>query len=285
MKFIHLTDTHLLPPGATLCALDPAARLRKAIDRIAATDADADFAVLTGDLSYHGGEPAYRDLRGMLEALPMPCHLLIGNHDDRETFKRIFPETGVDENGFVQYAVETDAGVLIALDTVEDGSSRGRFCDRRLAWLRDQLARCRDEPVYLFMHHPPFRVGIASLDRSRVRDAEGLAHALEAHGGVRHVFYGHVHRPIAGSWRGVPATGLPGTNHQVGLYLGPEEDLVGTHEPPAYGVCLIDDESVVLHQRYFLDDSARFRLGDPAAKDAPSPAALPPVKPGIAGFV
>ncbi|MEM9682191.1 MAG: metallophosphoesterase, partial [Pseudomonadota bacterium] len=111
MKFIHLTDTHLRPPGKTLCALDPAARLRAAIERIGAMDSDADFAVMTGDLSYHGGEPAYRDLRQMLDGLPMPCHLLIGNHDDRETFKQVFPETGVDTNGFVQYAVETKAGV------------------------------------------------------------------------------------------------------------------------------------------------------------------------------
>lgn len=284
MKFIQVTDTHLVPPGDRLCALQPSDRLAAVVERINAMDADADFMVLTGDLSYHGMEPAYRTLREVLANLSMPYHLLIGNHDDRESFKRIFPDTPTDPNGFVQYTVETEVGAFVMLDSVEHEQSHGVLCADRLDWLESQLARYRDDPVYLFLHHPPFPVGIRSLDDCMLRDPAPLARLLKAHGDIRHIFYGHVHRPIAGSWMGIPATTLPGTNHQVGLYLGAEPDMLGSHEPPAYGVCLIEADTVVLHMRYFLDDSPRFLLSDPASKSADTPDALSPPPAGMRGF-
>jgi len=276
MKFIHITDTHLVPPGEPLCGLEPSARLTKAIDTVNRIDGDAAFAVVTGDLSYHGMEPAYRTLREILADLAMPHHLLIGNHDDRESFKRIFPETPVDENGFVQYTIETAMGAFVMLDSVVDGQSHGKLCEKRIAWLSAELSRLRGTPVYLFLHHPPFDVGIGSLDACRLEAPEALGQVLKNHGDIRHLFYGHVHRPISGSWRGIPATTLPGTNHQVGLYLGPEPTMLGSHEPPAYGVCLIDDETVAIHMRYFLDESARFDLGSPQSKSATTPGELAP---------
>ncbi len=276
MKFLHVTDPHLVPAGEPLCALAPSERLRAVVADIARTQADADFMVLTGDLSYHGREPAYRELRAILADLEMPCHLLIGNHDDRAAFQRIFPETPRDENGFVQYVVECEAGAFIMLDTVEDGAEGGVLCPARLDWLAARLDERAGEAVFVFLHHPPHAIGIGALDSSRLAQAAPLAELLRAHGGVRHIFYGHVHRAIAGSWHGIPATTLPGTNHQVGLHLGPEDEMVGTHEPPAYGVVLIEDESVSVHQRYFLDRSPRFQLMDPRSKRAARAAELVP---------
>jgi Icc protein len=268
MKFIHITDTHLVPPGQTLCALDPAARLNATVDEINRLHADAAFVVHTGDLSYHGMEPAYRSMRIILDRLLMPYHLLIGNHDDRQAFKRIFPETPVDACGFVQYAIATPVGAFIMLDTVEHGEEHGILCDKRIDWLTQQLDRFRAEPVYLFLHHPPFAIGIGSIDASQLRQSNKLGELLRDHGAVRHMFYGHVHRAIGGSWRGIPTTTLPGTNHQVALYLGDDQTMIGSHEPSAYGVCLIDKESVVIHLQDPLERSARFVLTDPRSKDA-----------------
>lgn len=283
MKFIHVTDTHLVPPGNMLCALEPSARLATIVETVNKMDGDADFMVLTGDLSYHGREPAYRALREILADLRMPCHLLIGNHDDRESFKSIFPETPTDANGFVQYTVETNVGAFIMLDTVEHEQSHGILCADRLAWLDAELTRLADQSVYLFLHHPPFKVGIGSLDDCMLRDPKPLGARLRQHGDVRHIFYGHVHRPIAGSWLGIPATTLPGTNHQVGLYLGTAPDMLGSHEPPAYGVCLIEEETVVVHMRNFLDDSPRFLLADPTSKSASKPSELASLPPELQG--
>lgn len=268
MKFIHITDTHLVPPGQTMCALNPAERLNTIVDEINRLHADAAFVVHTGDLSYHGMEPAYHAMRTILDRLLVPYHLLIGNHDDREAYKRSFPNTPLDDNGFVQYVISTPVGAFVMLDTVEHGQEHGVLCDKRLHWLGEQLQRWRAEPVYVFLHHPPFAIGIGSLDESRLRQSDELGELLRGHGDVRHMFYGHVHRAIGGSWRGIPTTTVPGTNHQVALYLGEDQTMIGSHEASAYGVCLINDESVVIHFQDPLDRSARFVLTDPRSKRA-----------------
>ena len=51
MKFIHVTDTHLVPPGDMLCALEPSQRLTKVIECVNQMDGDADFMVLTQRLA------------------------------------------------------------------------------------------------------------------------------------------------------------------------------------------------------------------------------------------
>ena len=285
MKFIHVTDTHLVAPGRMLCALDPGARLSAVIDDVIRVHADADLMVLTGDLSYHGLEPAYELLREILSKLCIPCYLRIGNHDDRETFKRSFPSTPTDPNGFIQYAVETTVGAFVMLDTVEHSKEEGLMCRSRLDWLAGTLEDFADQPVFIFMHHPPFDVGVASLDASKMQGDGELARLLKQHGNVRHLFYGHVHRAIAGSWHGIPATTLPGTNHQVALYLGQETQMFGSHERPAYGICFADDTSVVIHYKDFTDSSPRFVLTDPRSKDAREPAQLIPAPPRFDGLL
>ena len=285
MKFIHVTDPHLVAPPQRLCALNPAERLTGVVEDVNRAHGDAAFMVLTGDLSYHGLEPAYREMKAILARLAIPCHLLIGNHDDRAAFRRVFPETPADPDGFVQYVVETPAGAFVMLDTVEAGAERGVLCESRLAWLEAELKARAGTPVFLFLHHPPFEIGVRGLDASRLAPAEALAAMLRAHGQVRHIFYGHVHRPVAGSWHGIPASSLPGTNHQVGLYLGPEPELVGTHEPPAYGVCLIDEATIAVHLCFFEDTGARFRLSDAKSKAAVGVEDLVPLPPEVRDLV
>ena len=62
--------------------------------------------------------------------------------------------------------METSAGRFLMLDTVEQGKAWGSYCDKRLEWLRRALEASRDDPVYLFMHHPPFHVRMNCVDRS-----------------------------------------------------------------------------------------------------------------------
>ena len=283
MKFIHITDPHIVPPPQTLCALDPRARLAAAVADINRHHADATCAVLTGDLAYLGEPGAYRALRAVLAGLRIPCHLLLGNHDDRTNFRDAFPETPTDENGFVQYVVPTESGAFVMIDTMEPEAPQGVYCDERFAWLEEQLSRLSGQPVFLFLHHPPFEIGIGSLDASRLPDADRLASLLEGHGNVRHMFYGHVHRPVWGAWRGIPTSALPGTNHQVGLTLGDTDEMLGSHERPGYGVVLIDKDAVTVHLRDFIDDSPRFPLLDKAAKTAATAADLPPAPNALAG--
>lgn len=252
MKLIQITDTHLLPPGERLPVLDPRARLEVAVADIATQHADAALCVVTGDLVSRGDEPAYSVLRACLAPLPMPVRLLVGNHDDRANLLRVFPETALDPHGFVQSHVVLDGEHVLLLDTLAPGHNWGAYCAQRLAWLDAELAAAGDAPVYVFLHHPPFRSGIPALDAMGLRDGEALGDVLARHGNVRHLFTGHLHRSIAGSWRGIPISTVRSTIHQFRLDLEEPERIGKLLEAPAYGLILIEDDSVLVHLHEFL---------------------------------
>src|SRR5690606_33883246 len=157
-----ITDPHLVAPGVSLHGLDPYARLTACVDDIRANHADAAFCIITGDLAHKGEHAAYAGLKAQLQRLPMPCHALMGNHDMRSVYRSVFTDAPCDEDGFVQRVIVRSEGHFILLDTLSEGENGGRYCRRREAWLAQALQDAHDSPVYLFMHHPPFEVGIPS---------------------------------------------------------------------------------------------------------------------------
>jgi len=260
MKIVQITDVHLVPPGKQLHGLDPRARLDACIADINAKHADAALCIITGDLAHVGQIEAYQDLRDSLAALSLPYHLLVGNHDDRANFRQIFPETACDDDGFIQSVLETEAGTFMLLDTVLEAAGKGEhwgeYCDRRAAWLKARLDAAADRAVYLFMHHPPFEVAMPSVDNLKLRQSKAFEDVVAGRESIRHLFFGHVHRPISGSWRGIPFSTLRGTNHQVAFDFGIVSPVPKSHEPPAYGVVFLTPDSVVVHTHDFLDHSA-----------------------------
>ncbi|MDX1431076.1 MAG: phosphodiesterase [Gammaproteobacteria bacterium] len=260
MKFIHLTDTHLVAHGERLHGIDACARLEACAESITEAHADAAFCVLTGDVADAGDPRAYDAARTLLAHLPMPVHLIPGNHDDRDEMIAAFPDIPRDADGFVQQAFRHGDAHFVLLDTLEPSEgSGGAVCERRAAWLEQRLAAAGDAPVYLFMHHPPFAIGIPALDRIALADPAPFTRVVAAAGNVRHIFFGHAHRPISGQWRGIGYSTLYGTNHQTRLDLVSSAPIAYTAEPPAYCVVLADEEKVVVHTCYFLEDDRDIR--------------------------
>jgi 3',5'-cyclic-AMP phosphodiesterase len=265
MKFIHITDTHLVQPGLRLYGLDPAARLAAAIADINAHHADADLAVVTGDLTHWGEPEAYALFRDTMAALALPYVALVGNHDRRANCLAALSAAPQDENGFVQGFRDTSAGRMIFLDTLDEHSHAGQMCPLRLRWLEQTLQSSGlDQPLLIFLHHPPFEVGVHDMDRIALAERQALQDVLTPclHR-VRHLFFGHVHRPISGSWLGVPFSTLRGTNHQVWFDLSRDCQHLASHEPPAYGVVLAGPTTTVVHTHDFLDRSPRFPFSPP----------------------
>ena len=259
MKLVQVSDLHFVPPGVRLFGLDPRARLEAAIADINRHHGDAELCLFTGDLADRGVPEAYDALRETLAALQVPYRLAIGNHDDRGNFQNVFPEAPRDEHGFVQTVVANGAGDIIVLDTHEPGESSGSFCARRQAWLKARLAETAGRPVILFMHHPPLDIGIPSMDQIGLVDKQGFAEAVAGTrtgaANIRHIFFGHVHRPVSGSWRGIPYASLCSLVHQVSFDLVTADPTPFDHAPPAYNVILLNAEDTVVHHHEFLDES------------------------------
>jgi len=255
MKIIQFSDIHMVLRGQKLFGLSPAARLDACIADINARQTDADFCIITGDLANAGQPEAYEILRDCLEKLQSPYYLAIGNHDNRKHFGQVFPEVEKDENGFVQYVIDFPDVRFFVLDTVEEGAHWGSYCAPRAGWLDEQLAASKDKPVYIFMHHPPFEIGMPSLDKLRIRDAHLFSEVVSRYNNIRHIFHGHVHRPVFGSWSGIPVSAVRGTNHQVQFDLETVAPIPLSHEPPAYAMILLRRDQTIVHYHDFLDHS------------------------------
>lgn len=252
MKFIHVTDLHLLPEGGALWGLDPFERFEACLADIEAHHADAAFVAITGDLTDKGDEAPYIRLKERLARFPLPCHLILGNHDDRANFRAVFSDRPVDDNGFVQFAIDTDGRSLLFLDTLKGPpSSAGLYCPARREWLAEQLDAADGKPVYLFMHHPPFGIAHPLMDKIMLDDPEDFAEIISGYD-VRHIFFGHGHRAVSGVWRGIGYSALPSTNHQLPL-VGGSVETVYSDEPPAYAVVHLSEEQTIIHNDAFLD--------------------------------
>ncbi|MBI2740555.1 MAG: phosphodiesterase [Rhodospirillales bacterium] len=262
MKFVHITDTHLVTPGEKLYELDPYERLVSCIDDVLAHHADAAFCVITGDLAHRGELAAYEGMARQLARLPMPVYPLLGNHDLRGPFVQAFPLGPRDVNGFVQTVLDRAEGRFLFLDTLDEGVNGGRYCDRRSEWLRARLAEAGERAVFLFMHHPPFSIGIPCVDAIALAEPERFAQLVDARRNIRHLFYGHVHRPVCGSWHGIPVSTMRGLNHQVPFDLHTVEPVPKSHEPPAYAVVFVDPAQVTVHFHDFLDRRTLVKAGE-----------------------
>ena len=251
MKFIHLTDTHLVSPGMILNGLDPAARLAPVFHNINQEHADAELCIITGDLSDKGEDAAYEYLAQLIDQSTINFYLLIGNHDSREKVHHWFPKTLVDENGFLQYIVQTSAGVFILLDTVQAGTHGGVYCIKRREWLSRTLESYKDNPVFLFMHHPPFNIHLPCIDDIGLDDQQAFADTIQPYNNIRHLFFGHAHRPLSGHWNGISFSSLRGTNHQVALDFKTEE-IIYVDEPAEYSVVFISENQLVVHTHSYL---------------------------------
>ena len=240
MLIAQITDLHVRPRGL------PANRVvesnmmtERAIDAVIALRPRPDVVLITGDLVDRGLVEEYEQLKIMLRRLDLPAFLIPGNHDSRENLRRVLADyRGVTEDPeFVQFVIDDYPVRLIALDTLVPGKGEGALCVRRLDFLERALAREREKPTVIFMHHPPFDCGIAHMDRIRLLEgAERLAEIVRPYSNVERILCGHHHRSIEARFAGTIASISPGVAHQVTFDLSEDGPASLVLEPPAYQV-------------------------------------------------
>lgn len=219
---IQLSDTHLLAGGApyydrvdTLAALRrAAARLAEMAPRLGGIDA----VFVSGDVADLGEPEAYalfHDAMAPLAAAPL--FAIPGNHDARGPFRAAFG--GRDDAETLDVCADVGAVRLIGLDTSVPGASHGAVSAGQAAWAAARAAEAPDRPALLFLHHPPFDVGIGFMDAQRLRDPAALETAVAASPSIRLIACGHVHRATTTCWAGLTAMIAPAPAHAVHLDL------------------------------------------------------------------
>ncbi len=253
MLIAQITDIHL--GGVQRIAgrdVDPLIALGRAVAHLNALDPRPDVVLVTGDMTNRASPEEYAELRAALRSLEPPYFLIPGNHDDRDGLCAAFPELAARRGDldFVQYTVDEFPLRLIALDTTVPEQSGGTLCEARLSWLDERLAEGRDRPTVIFMHHPPFAVGMPGFDAIGCDNGEALGQVLERYDHVEAVLCGHVHRAISLLWHGTVVHVTPSTTYQYPLDMTGARITGPAEEPAACRLCLWHGGALVSHLSY-----------------------------------
>jgi 3',5'-cyclic-AMP phosphodiesterase len=243
MLVAQITDTHItssgklalprLPPKGGV--VDTASGLERAVAALVRLRPVPDITVVTGDLVDAGEPQEYDHFRGLLAPLRMPVFVISGNHDAREPMRQAFIGDGyLPRQGFLNYVIDEYPLRIVGLDTLVPGKAGGALCPDRLKWIDDTLATAPDRPTLILMHHPPFRTGIAPMDRMGLGGSADFTEIIRRHPQVERICCGHVHRAIECRFAGTIAGTAPSTAHQVTLDLRPGEPLTFAFEAPGY---------------------------------------------------
>lgn len=222
LKFIVMSDLHLVAEGELSMTLDTAARLELAVETINARYADADFCVLAGDLADLAQEAAYRQLKAIISKLTIPVHITLGNHDDRATFLEVFGAEFAAETGNVDKVIDLKGYRVILVNSSEPGRVDGVLEAGQIDWLKARLREAADRSVIVVLHHNANALHIAADDIRIIEDGPFLD-ALLTHNDIRQVIAGHVHLTSTATYRGIPFTTLAGGHYSVSFNVDQPE--------------------------------------------------------------
>lgn len=193
-----------------------------------------DILVLTGDLTDGGWCEGDKQIAERLERQNYPSLVLPGNSDDRHLMAMRWGSVGRSDTPTQALHFSHQAGGLrlIGLDSTVAGQDYGSV-NGHLEWLDKQLNDAGNSPALLFMHHHVFESGIPTLDESMCRGIDSLETLIKnAPARLLAIATGHVHRPVAGTFAGIPAYICGSVCPANPVWFG-TENIPPVAEPPA----------------------------------------------------
>jgi Icc protein len=230
LSFLHISDLHIVAEqGRRQHGVDTAAILRQAVPIMNAVKPD--FIVASGDLISDESEESYRRLQALLQPIEPPVHFLMGNHDDRAAFRRVFRPDAPSSADPVLEAFGRGGVRFLLLDSILPGKVEGYLAREQLEWLEAELTSHPDRPTWIFLHHQPLPIYIRWLDALGLQNQEEFLAVLARHSQVEVVSYGHVHQVRRWRYRGALFLSAPALAFQFSAF-NQEPEI--TQEPPAF---------------------------------------------------
>jgi len=232
-----ISDLHLRPRGLTaLGRVETNTLARRAVDRLLALPQRPDAVIVSGDVAEAGDPREYEMALEILGRLPMPVHVIPGNHDDRAAMAAALVAPGwvaATADGGLQFDAEVGPVRLLGLDSLVPGAGHGELGAARLAWLEARLAEAPERPTLVAIHHPPRRTGLP-MDPIGLTDDDAFAAVIARHPQVALIVAGHVHRPIVMGFAGTVCITAPGVAHQLEVDFAPDAPALYNLEPPGF---------------------------------------------------
>ncbi len=157
----------------------------KMIDKIKTLEPS--MILILGDLVEHGTSLQHGEIHDILKTLPVPYHVVVGNHDyasdtDRKSFEQFHPNR-------INYSFDHGDWQFLGLDTTEGPKSRNvKVPADTINWLDKELPRLdKQKPTILFTHFP-LSFGVPFI----LKDAKPILERLKPFN-LQAVYSGHWH--------------------------------------------------------------------------------------------
>jgi 3',5'-cyclic AMP phosphodiesterase CpdA len=201
-----LSDTHVAEDSALQ---NKGNNMVANLDKVVATivkhqEQERSFGlIINGDLAFNDGQPGdYNTFVAHVKPLReagIDVHLTLGNHDDRENFKKTCPDlldlrkSSLDHH---HTGVLTSAVVnWVLLDTLEEvDETPGLLGNAQLQWLDRTLRDLPEKPTLIVAHHDLQGPVEPGKKITGLKDSAELLAVLETHPKVKALLYGHTHR-------------------------------------------------------------------------------------------
>lgn len=249
MRIAQITDIHMTAGPPPAGGYDAVAALDAVLARVA--DLAPDLVLLSGDMAANGLAAEYARLAERLAGFPAPMLAVPGNHDVRAAFAAGLPGVTIGTGESLNLAHEDGPVRIFGLDTLApDNDPSGIIGEAQLGWLAGRLEVSDPRPVFVFLHHPPFRLGLP-LDDTRCYDGDDLGAVVLGHPRVLGVTCGHVHRTARVAWAGTSGGVCPSVAWQLPLDLREDEVPRLVPQAPAFQLHVLHPElGLVTHTEF-----------------------------------
>ncbi len=259
MKFLHLSDTHILRNYKDIFIsklnIDPTENFLKTLRHINAKHSDAEFIIISGDLTYNGTVEDYRFLKNILEKkLKQKIYFALGNHDYSANFREGFFGEKSDEPF---YYCEINNGLrIICLDTNCNNEDSGFLDKKQLDWLEKLLKEDSENGSIIIMHHPPVTEFKDGLLGYALKNSEEFYNIVN-HSDVIAVLSGHTHKNAQ--------FGINYTADSASFGVDFENGNMKIDDTIGFNVCEIINKKISVHSEkvnpMIFADRENFRLG------------------------
>lgn len=244
----HLSDTHLLDGGAPLGGrADTVSNLHRAAEQLSRMTGGLDAILVTGDVADLGEEDAYRRVRAVLDPVAditgARIVWVMGNHDEREPFRRVLLGDDRGDDGPVNQVIDLDGLRIVTVDSSVPGYHHGILEAETLDWLDAVLAEPAPNGTIVALHHAPIATPLALMDVLELRRQDEFAEVVRDRD-VRAILGGHLHYPTQGTFAGIPVSVAGSLAYTMDL-SAPARHLVGIDGGRSFSLVHCFDDAVV----------------------------------------
>lgn len=213
-QVVFLNDTHIGEQHGP-DHLHPT-NLTKAVEAILALPKNPAAVIINGDLAMSvgtaGDYQAFAKRIAPLVESGQNLHLTLGNHDNREEFRRAFPHLA-SASRLKEYrhngVIELSHVRLVLLDSLkETPAAPGRLGEDQIDWLLDTVDAQREKPTVIVAHHNPRLGGDPIHYPGGIEDTEQFWPELLKRLQFKAHIHGHVHDWTLGLHHGAHVVNL-----------------------------------------------------------------------------